>query len=253
MKNLFFALALVGMILTSCGPKEFHLSTQNANRVFSEKGQTDSVVINGSDGTCKIEYAPEWLNAEVNDSVVFITLKANDTGKIRKDVVVVKCGASNIGINIEQGTKATHLELPNGNKIKLGKEGGTQELVIVTDGFVKVKGFDGVDAKYENGKLIVSSPKNEGNRIKGVIKITAGAFSKEVNVTVEGKVCPTCKGTGTIRCKACGGKGNIPCSYPDWDGCPACGGRGYCYRVPGYGYRQGKGKVTCPTCKGKGV
>ncbi|MGM9868799.1 MAG: hypothetical protein ACI30R_04130 [Sodaliphilus sp.] len=185
--------------------------------------------------------------------MVYITTKANDSGKIRKDVVVVRCGASNISINIEQGIKATHLELPNGNKIKLGKEGGTQELVVVTDGSVKVEAFEGVDAKYDNGKLIVSTPKNDGNRIKGVIKISAGKFSKEVNVTVDGKVCPTCKGTGTIRCKTCGGNGYIPCEYSGWNGCPSCGGRGYCYRVPDTDYREGRGKVTCPTCKGKGI
>ena len=242
-------------IMTGCGPKEFNLSTQTPKKVFSEEVQTDSVVINGSDGTCELEFAPDWVAAEVKDSVVYITTKANDSGKPRKDVVVVKCGASNISLNIEQGIKATHLELPNGNEIKLGKEGGSQELVVVTDGTVKVEGFEGVEAKYDNGKLLVSAPKNDGNRIKGVVKITAGEFSKEVKVTVDGKVCKTCNGAGTIKCKSCGGKGytfNFNPS-PGLYGCHACGGRGYSYRVPDPGYREGKGKVTCPTCKGSGL
>lgn len=100
-------------IITGCGPKEFNLSTQTPKKEFSEEVERDSIVIYVSDGTCEIEYAPVWVSAEVNDSVVFVTTKANGTGKARKDVLVVKCGASDISIDIEQGIKATHLDLPN--------------------------------------------------------------------------------------------------------------------------------------------
>lgn len=258
MRNFIFpglVFSALLMITSGCGPKEFNLSTQTPKKMFSEVAQSDSIIISGSDGTCEIEYSPDWMNAEVTDSVVYITMKANDTGKIRKDVVVVKCGASNISIDVEQGIKATHLELPNGDEIKLGKEGGSQELVVVTDGSVKVEGFDGIEAAYDGGKLTVSAPKNDGNRFSGVVKLTAGEFSKEVKVCVDGKVCTTCNGAGTIKCKACSGKGYTfkfdP--SPGIYGCHACGGRGYSYRVPEPGYRDGKGKVTCPTCKGKGV
>ncbi len=248
-----FVLAI--SMLTACGPKELNLTTATPNVTFDETAQTDSVIINGSDGNCEIEYAPQWVAVEVKDSVVVLKTKENTSGKVNKDVLVVKCGASNITLNLEQGIKATHLDLPNGKEIKFDKEGGSKDLVVVTDGSVKVEAFDGVTADYKNGKLTVTTPKNEGNRTKGTIKLIAGDFTKEVEVSIDGKFCTTCNGTGKVKCKSCGGAGSVFREEPYMGiyGCKSCGGRGYAYRVADPDYRDGSGKQTCPTCKGKGV
>lgn len=255
MKILNYLVVAAAVLMTAaCGPKEFNLSTKTAKVDIPDTGATDSLVVNGSDGNCEIEFAPAWVEATVRDSVVTLKAAANTTGKTRQDVVVVKCGKSQLSVPVSQYVKATKLELPNGKEVKIAREGGSQDLAVVCDGLVTVEAFDPVTATWENGVLKVSAPKNDGHRIKGDVKLTAGELSEVVSVTVDGEVCPTCNGTGKVRCKACGGQGyNFRFDpAPGLYGCHACGGRGYAYRVADASYREGSGKVTCPTCKGKG-
>ena len=250
----YIVLFAIGLFAASCGSKEFNLSSATKNLSFAEEGATENVVINGSDGNCEVEYCPEWVEAAVADSVVSLKVKPNTLGEKREDVLVVKCGKSNISIPISQYSKATKLELPNGNKLKFSKEGGDQNLVVVSDGLVKVESFEPVIAEMVNGILKVSTPQNEGKLKKGIIKLTAGDILKEVEVIIDGKVCTLCKGSGWITCKSCGGIGLHPDGVRSGYGCKACGGKGYgniSYNEPGF--KVGKGKVKCTTCKGSGV
>lgn len=253
-KFLSMALMVVLIVLVACGPKEFNLTSATTKVSLPDVASVDSLVVNGSDGTCEIEFAPAWVEASVVDSVVTLKAQANTTGALRQDVIIVKCGKSNISIPVSQYAKATKLDLPNGKEVTIAREGGSQELAVVSDGLVTVESFDPVMAEWSNGMLKVSAPKNDGHRIKGTLKLKAGDQLAEVAVVVDGEVCPTCQGKGTVKCKSCGGQGyNFRMNpSPGIYGCHACGGRGYSYRVPDYDYRTGKGKVTCPTCKGKG-
>ena len=240
---------------SACGTKEYNLSSQTNNLSYSEEGAQDNIVINGSDGNCELEHSPDWLTAIVSDSVVNLKVAPNVSGALRADSLVIKCGKSCISIPVSQYAKATKLELPDGKNIKIPREGGTIELAALSDGLIKVEAFDAVEAEWYDGVLKVSSPKNDGKRIKGNLKLIAGDITKDVSVIVEGDVCTTCDGTGYIKCKVCKGKGEIwkwdP--YEGYYGCKACGGRGYMYRwVYSDDWESGKGKSVCPTCKGIG-
>ncbi len=237
---------------TSCRPKEFNLSSSVSEIVIADGAETDSVVINGSDGTCAISHAPEWVETTVADSVVTIKTQPNTGKDNRADSIVVTCGASSIIIPINQGHKATRLEISEVKKLNFSKEGGTQEVKIDTDGSVKAEATDGIEASYIDGKLIVTVTPNTGdNPIKGTVKLVAGELTKELPVTIAGNICPTCKGTGKIVCRKCHGNGYLDApgamTMMGRFGCPSCGGAEY-----GAWIKYGKGKQTCPTCHGKG-
>lgn len=252
MKKLV-SITAAALLLVACGPKEFNLSTKKSVFDLPDTAVTDSLTVNGSDGNCELDYAPAWIKAEVRDSVVTFSVQPNNTGKARKDAIVVKCGKSTISIQVNQYAKATKLELPNETEVKLPREGGSQDVTVVCDGAVNVKGFEGVEATYANGKLTVKAPKNDGKRIKGDILLTAGDLEKSVKVTVDGDVCKTCNGTGKVRCKACDGTGQTFIGPQMAGGCTKCGGRGWADRIESHNYRQGSGKINCPTCGGKGI
>ena len=252
MKKIF-SIAAAALLFVACSPKEFNLSTKTQSLDLPETAVTDSLVVNGSDGNCELEYAPQWIQTEMHDSVVVYKVQPNSTGKARKDAIVVKCGNSTLSIPVRQYAKATKLELPDAKDVTLPREGGSEELVVVCDGIVKVEGFEGVEATYSNGKLTIKASKNEGNRFNGEVRLSAGDLEKTVKVTVDGKVCATCKGTGKVRCKVCGGSGETMRDPWSINGCRTCGGKGWADRVSDYNYRRGSGKIPCPTCGGKGV
>lgn len=158
-----------------------------------------------------------------------------------------------INIPVRQANKATRLEIPKNTKLSFAKEGGEEFVNVDTDGSVTVEAFEGVTATYADGKLAVKANPNTGDDpIKGTLKLTAGDFTQEIPVTVNGNICTTCNGTGKIKCKACGGRGfmHMPGAMTSMGtfGCDHCGGNGQC----GAWAKGGTGRKTCPDCKGKG-
>ena len=77
--------------------------------------------------------------------------------------------------------------------------------------------------------------------------------------TLQVYTCPSCRGSGRVRCRRCSGRGNVRCSPCGGSGrtegpdgkrrrCGSCGGSGRrrC------GNCRGSGKVTCSDCRGEG-
>lgn len=124
-KIYLMTVSAVLVVLAACGPKEFNLSSATSKVLLPDGASVDSLVVNGSDGNCEIEFAPEWIEASVRDSVVTIKCRANTTGALREDVLVVKCGKSNISIPVSQYAKATRIDLPNGKEVTIPREGGS--------------------------------------------------------------------------------------------------------------------------------
>lgn len=58
MKKIF-SIAAAALLFVACSPKEFNLSTKTQSLDLPETAVTDSLVVNGSDGNCELEYAPQ--------------------------------------------------------------------------------------------------------------------------------------------------------------------------------------------------
>lgn len=245
-------LFLTGFFLAACGPKEYNLSSAPAFVNLPDSILTDSVIIHGSNGKCKVEYFPEWLDVELVDSVLKYTTKKADINGILEDNVVISCGKSMLTISFREYPKATKLELPNGNEILVPQEGDTVQLSVICDGFLRVESSDGVNAWYEDGVVNVSSPKNEGGRKRETIKLLAGDFSKDITVVLDGIICENCKGAGYITCKKCGGQGYTVAYGVYAYGCKSCGGSGCDHFRLGGNLKMGSGKQICPVCNGQG-
>lgn len=251
--KLKLIIPLMALLVFAGCKKATYLESDVKDLTVAIAGQSDTIVLHSDVNDFKLDSAPEWAKSELKDSVLVVTVGKNDSNGERKGVIVVSNGDLKLNIPVLQQFKATHLELPSGNEVKIGKEGGTQTLAVDCDGNVTVEGAEGFEAKCAGGKLTVTAPKNDGAPIKKTIKLVADEFSQEVTVEIAGTICPTCKGTGTVKCKSCGGEGSkfTMEPAPGLYGCRACGGKGYSCRASDAGYRNGSGKQPCPTCKGK--
>lgn len=250
MKTRIF-LCLAALVLLMGCKKATVLESDVESLTVPISGQTDTIRLSSDVNDFKLESFPEWTQTELTDSVLVVKVGKNDSKGERKGEIVVTNGDLKLTIPVVQQFKATHLDLPDGDSISFGKEGGSQTLAVSCDGNVSVEAPEGMQASYADGVLTVSVPENTGGSVKNTIVLTADEFSKEVSVSIEGSICPTCKGSGKIRCKSCGGKGYID-SYRAILGCEKCGGRGGSTYEGDFNYREGSGKQACPTCGGKG-
>ena len=184
-----------------------------------------------------------------------IATKGDNEGKI----VELVGGEAKASITVKQADVCTRL-ITSTEKVTFPKEGGTETVDIDTDGSdVKVEAKEGVTAEYSNGKLTLTAPANEGGTINGTVNLTCDEQAATINFTIEGSICPTCKGTGKVKCTKCGGKGYIETAaphpaFPDemnyyMFGCDKCGGR---LDIRDPNYKEGSGKMPCPTCGGSG-
>lgn len=162
---------------------------------MSIAGQSDTIVLRSDVNDFKLDSIPEWVKPELNDSILVVTVGKNDTNAKREGNIVVADGDLKLIIPVIQYFKATHLELPDGNEVKIGKEGGSKTIAVDCDGDVRIEDADNFDAKYKNGKLSITAPKNDGASSKKKIKLSSDEYSKEVTVILEGNVCGTCNGT----------------------------------------------------------
>lgn len=209
--NLFFKMSAVLLsgvaLLSSCQPKEYNITSTDTKINLSDEQQTKKVIVNGSDGNCEIRYYPDWIEPSMTDSTITINVTANTGVQNRSDSIVVTCGASHLTFFVTQVHKATRLEVKGKHKVTFTKEGGAQDVELDTDGLVKVEAFEGVSAVCENGKVTITAQPNKGvNPVDGIVKLTAGDLSGEIAVHINGAVCPTCNGTGKIKCRSCGGE-----------------------------------------------
>ena len=261
-QKLFFGMmvALMAVVATSC-KKATYLKADKTSVEFTIEGGTETVQLSSDVTNFSVEDAPEWVETKMEDSTLTVTVAENTTGAKREGKIIVSVRGQEAAIPVVQYFEATHLSV-NVESVVIPKEGGTQDVDVDCDGAVTVDAPGFVTANYSMGKLTITASANDGGSQKAPIKLTSGNYSAEIAVTLEGNICPTCNGTGKVRCTKCGGRGYTETSdYIDADfiiytdyGCKQCGGKGWTDSVEGDngGYRQGSGKMKCPTCGGTG-
>ncbi|MCQ2289171.1 MAG: hypothetical protein MJZ74_08745 [Muribaculaceae bacterium] len=250
---------LLGIMSTSC-KKATYLKIEKDNISFTIKGGEDSVLVS-CDADVIVKDSPEWTDVKLDNATLIVTVGDNDDKAKRDGVITLESGDLQATITVTQDFQATHLEVSE-LEVKMSKEGGTHEVAVDCDGDVMVSAPGFVTATYANGKLHLECAANNEGTKKDSIMLTAGEFTASLAITLEGSICKTCKGTGKVTCSKCKGKGyweeysydEVFESYGAF-GCTKCGGRGCWDNVEGDYYspfHKGSGKVTCPTCNGKG-
>ena len=262
MKTRIIFPLLAFLVLMGCKKATF-LESDVESLTAPISGQTDTITLKSDVNDFKLESFPEWTNTEFKDSVLVVNIGNNDSKSERKGELVISNGDLKLTIPVVQQFKATRLELPDGGEVSIGKDGGTASVAVDCDGEVNVFAPEDLDVSYQNGQLSITAPANEGATETKSITLTADSFSQQVMVTLEGGICPTCNGKGKVKCSSCGGRGYFPNRTYDGDAmysCTKCGGVGYLYNsdmggVTGYsnGHHKGSGRITCPTCNGKGA
>ena len=258
LSRILLLVMCIGTLLSSC-KKAKNISVNESQVTFSVAGGEKEVVVT-ADGGVDIQDCPEWLKANMSDSILTFTVERNTTGASRECTVRLVGDNTEVPVTVTQSEKCTHIDVTPA-VVALPKEGGEVTLQVDTDGDkIAMQITDGVDAEYhpKNGQLIVRATPNAGGTIRGQLTLSCDDVTTRIPVTVTGSICPTCGGKGTIQCSRCRGNGSYWWdsygNYVDGEsGCERCGGYGVISSdgTP-YGFRRGSGRVTCPTCGGSG-
>ena len=252
-------------VLCSCS-KAKNIEVSEDNITFAINGGEKTIDVT-ADGSYDIQDCPEWVKAETDESSLKLTVGENTTRAVRDCVIKLVGSDIEVPIRIIQADKCTFIKVSE-TEVTLPKEGGSKELTVETDGGnIAMNASDGFEATLADGILKITAPANEGGTINGTLTLTCDEVKTDVSVTVEGNICPTCNGTGKVRCSKCGGRGEIeedvsiefhvpPGQFLHAYGCPNCGGSGSARSFgPLEGQspiRRGTGKMNCPTCGGTG-
>ena len=251
MKKLSFIFSLVAlMALCACNHATFITPSQQEVQ-FSKAGGEQQIAV-CADGNWSVENCPEWLDAERADSMLVLKVEPNTTGAAREcELQLVGGDGVKATVIVKQADVCTHIDATV-DEVTIPKEGGTATIDIDTDGaHLDIRVSEGISAEFNNGTLSVTAPANEGGTKHESLTIFCDNIKTDINVTVEGSLCPTCNGTGKVKCSKCGGRGNLGRDIEDYTiACTACGGWGHGWQVPGF--REGSGRVKCPTCGGSG-
>ncbi len=234
MKHIFIAIAIISTLLTVSSCKKASYMNIDDEMVFmGVKGGEKDVVIHSDANHFKTLYSPSWTKVTYKDSIMSVNFSVNDSKSLRKDYIIVANDEQKSSIPVIQATRASYF-MTNDDQVTINKEGGPNELVVNTDGFLVTADVpDNVKVEYQYGKLLFSNEGNDGKTRKTKIHVHCEDFDKEVLLIEKGNICGTCGGKGTVVCEICHGSGMIYCPVGT---CPNCWGRG---------------RVKCPDCGGK--
>lgn len=257
MKKLFLLNLLMLAMLASCGGAD-NIQVSKDNLSFAREGGEENVNVT-ADGSWNVKECPDWVTAEIHDSLMVVKVQNNETGTPREgDIVLAGKDDVTATIHVKQATKCTHIT-PASDKVEFEKEGGTQTIAIDTDGSPQVEAPEGFTATYDNSTLSVTAPANEAGSKRGEIKLTCEDQSATIYATQKGNVCQRCGGTGKITCPKCNGKGlvhvyvapDLRDMVSDQQPCEKCGGH-WGGTSDSNDWKNGSGRIKCPDCGGTG-
>ncbi len=244
---LCFAIVLMAVASTSC-KRATYLKADKQQLMFTREGGSQTVSLSSDVKEFKVTAAPDWVEPTIVGSKLVVTARANDANAQRRSSIIVEVPGKKLEIPVNQVFKATYLRVYP-TSLTFNRKGGTQIVKVECDGVVQVDAPSDVTATFDGVRLTVVSPANNGERKTESITLTADDQTAKIYVVRKGSVCPTCGGSGSIRCKMCDGDGWY---YDDWGNevpCYTCGGY---YDYYGETWYAGSGRVTCPTCGGTG-
>lgn len=254
---LIYLIAILAYTATSC-KKASYLKADKSSVTFCKLGGSETINLQSDGEGFDIESAPEWVKASIEGTQLILEVDKYEAQSGRHSSVTVSINGQKLEIPVHQNGIATKLN-PETTIVQFTKNGGSKKVKVDTDGDLGIVAPEFVTATFENGFLNITVNANGGAEKSGKICLYADSFSSEISVKVEGSVCPTCKGKGTITCPKCNGSGFVE-EYilGAWRSvtCPKCdpphdwGEEGdaeyWMDASPGLGY------ITCPTCGGKG-
>ena len=257
MKKIVLLLCVVLGVFCSCH-KTTYIKPSKDKLAFPIQGGEILDTIH-ADGDWEVTISPNWVQIEIQDSILKCVVTENNVGKKRDGKIILRGGDVRQPITISQAYICTHIT-PENTSLTFEKEGGIQTVDIDTDGSdIKVDVNGNMTAKYDNGKLVVEAPANNAASSFGIIMLACDSQVAEINVTLKGSICPKCGGKGRVKCTKCLGEGYLWKENDDTTyGCTKCGGGGngyppgYCDECPQYDLRKGSGMMVCPVCNGQG-
>lgn len=248
-KRFTWIVAVVAVLLgfTACDNASY--LTASTESVESEQEANEGTIALSSDGKkYEITHSPEWVTVTLVDSILSYNIGANDTQAVRTDSIVVTCGGMSLCIPVTQNIKATYIKVDQ-ESVTFEKEGGTQTVNIDTDGGnITTEVTGDITASVEGKTLTINAAANDGGSKSGEVTVKCDDFSAKVKVTIKGSICVRCKGSGRVKCSACGGSG-MTCARSHWD--PDFNDYN-CDYIDNCGRCGGSGRRKCPDCKGAG-
>ena len=183
----FGIIAFAATVLVSCGGD---VVCDVSEIALSEKAARDSFKVHGAK-SCKVVFAPEWLQVSSNENVVYYSVGANKGTEPRESYVVLECNGEQIVLPVIQGAKPSYLILSK-NKITMNNEGDSVDVAVLTDGGkVTIKtSIPELKVTRDGNYITIVSEKNEGKQKVGTIKVTSGKIVKTITVTILGTPQP---------------------------------------------------------------
>ena len=238
MKKFIYITILIAIcaVTVNCNHEATYFQSDSQEINWAKNGGKDSVVLHSDRQDFEIVYKPEWVNATLKDSVLYVVVDENKTNKTRSGNIVLRNGSLNLplSIKIKQVTKASYMTIKR-KTVTIGQNGEADTLKVMTDGTeVRIENIEGIHTEFKNGVLTLSGKGNKGATRKTKAQLVCDSIRVNLLVIETGTTCRRCQGSGKVICYLCNGVGK---TYGPVLPCCVCHGRGI---------------TSCPECKGRG-
>ncbi|MGM9868798.1 MAG: BACON domain-containing protein [Sodaliphilus sp.] len=236
MKNLMYLAVLMAIsaVAVSCNREATYLKSDSQEIKIAKAGGKDSMILHSDGRDFQIIITPEWMNATLVDSVLYVSVDENETNSSRSGNIVLKNGNQKLSLLVTQASTATYMTIKR-KSVTIGQNGEADTLAVFTDGSdVHIENVKDIHTEFKNGVLTVTGKGNKGATRKTKAKLVCDDISVDLLVIETGTYCPRCKGNGRVTCYICSGEGITYCPVLP---CREC---------------NGSGRIRCPGCNGKG-
>ncbi len=206
------------------------------NQLIGTKQGGEEVVDVDYDGYIwVINHVPDWVEIEEYEQSFQVKVGPNLTGSNREGSITVQSGDLIALVMIQQKATAAYIRVSE-NSIHFSKTGGTETVLIDTDGCdytVEYPDFVSITTSKDNIGIKAYSNSNEYR--SGYVILKEDNVRTRIHIT-QGGTCNNCHGSGNVSCAQCMGQG----------------GWGYGMFYSQCWFCGGDGKIQCGTCDGTG-